>query len=905
MAMQTKEKKILHNKEQFQLLWHLLYSVDDENAIRKSLEKKFQLPATVAAPVSKMAPFRSQYASYSSKAINKLLPLMRTGGYWSAEQIPGPVRERIERLNNGELDPLLDEIMRDRIEKFRKNYHLLTLEDYHAIPEWLACYIMYGKHSENGGGELCASPEEVKGLEAKILRNPIVEQIINETLQLVKDIWKQYGRPDEIRVELARDLKKTADERKSIYDANRRNKEDKDRIKAILTELNLGNPNSLSDIDKIRILEENGNYKHHNAQERFFKKNTEPTKTEVEKYRLWVEQNCRSPYTGKPIMLSALFSLQYEVDHIIPRAKFYDDSLGNKVIVEYWANKGKDNRTAMQYIQETSHPDLLKEEDYLRHVENTFHGKKRRNLLTTEIPKSFIERQLNDTRHISRKIRELLLQVTEKVWASSGQITDELRHKWGLSDKMKEIVEDRFRRLETLTGETMITYTTNENGGRNTHLKGYEKRIDHRHHAADALVTACATHSHIQYINTLEAQSRDKNLKFEYQKTLLQSGKTRDFRKPWKTFVEDAKSALENIIVSHKNRHRILNKGRNKYMKYVQNENGEWLKTLTDQTQGLLVSARKALHKETISGKVNFREYKKVGIEEALKDLDKVADKSIKKQLAMLQQQFSGDIKKIKSTLKTQPLTDSSGNKAEKVMIWYWQSYALNRVSLDSTFTKDKIDKIAEYNNEQQKGLKYSLHRHLLQYENNPKTAFTGEGLEMLAKTVGRPVTKVSIYEPIGSKFEIRKGQLVEAAKGTNLFFVIYENTDTGERSYATLGLREVLIAKMNNLPVVPPKEGHRHFLLSPNDLVYIPEDDENTKAIDWHNKKAISSNVYKMMSSSGPQCFFIPHHISKPIIETTELGANNKSERSWDGKMIKQHCIKLKHDRLGNITPA
>ncbi|GAA0523935.1 type II CRISPR RNA-guided endonuclease Cas9 [Chitinophaga japonensis] len=898
--------ELLENEKKLQQLWHLIYSVDDENAIKRSLEKRFEFPDTLAAAFSKLPPFRPQYASYSAKAIHKLLSLMRAGKYWSESNIPLAVRERISKLDNGELDTTLDESVRERVEKFRAKHGLSSITDYQALPEWLACYIVYGKHSENNYGEPCSTPEEVKGLEAKTLRNPIVEQVVNETLQLVKDIWRQYGRPEQIRVELARNLKKTAAERKAIYDANRQNREDKERIKAILRELKIGNPDSLADIEKVRILEENGNFKYQNSRERFFRKATEPTQAEVEKYRLWVEQKCISPYTGNPIMLSELFTFKYEVDHVIPRSRHYDDSLANKVIVESWANKEKDNLTAMQYIQQGSIQNrLLPVEKYLLHIEENFRGRKRRNLLSAEVPKGFIERQLNDTRHISRRVNELLHQVTGQVWASSGQITDELKHKWGLGNKMKEILEERFLRLESITGETMVSYTVDENGQRNIHLQGYEKRIDHRHHAMDAIVVACTTQSHIQYINTLEAQNTDKDKGTSFRKKLLQSNKARDFRKPWKTFVEDAKTALESTIISYKNRHRILNKGINRYTKYVRDEKGEWIKALVEQTKGELFSARKPLHKETIGGTVNFREYRKANLEEALKDIDKVADKSVKRQLKALKQEYGNDIKKIKSAIKANPLTDTSGNITDKVLVWHWQVYALNRVALDASFKKDKIDKIAEYDNKKQKGLKYQLHKHLSQYEDDPKAAFTGEGLEALAKTVGKPVTKVSIYEPVGGKFEIRPGQLVEAAKGTNLFFVIYENILTGERSYTTLGLREVLTAKMNKLPVVPPKEGHKHYVLSPNDLVYVPDTEENIKAIDWSNKKAISSKIYKMVSSSGNQCFFVPHHISKPIIETLELGANNKSERSWDGKMIKQCCIKLRHDRLGNIAPA
>lgn len=46
------------------------------------------------------------------------------------------------------------------------------------------------------------------------LRNPIVEQVIMETLRVVRDVWKQEGRIDEIHVEMGREMKNPADKRK-------------------------------------------------------------------------------------------------------------------------------------------------------------------------------------------------------------------------------------------------------------------------------------------------------------------------------------------------------------------------------------------------------------------------------------------------------------------------------------------------------------------------------------------------------------------------------------------------------------------------------------------------------------------------------------------------------------------
>ncbi|MGL4599171.1 MAG: hypothetical protein ACRCYO_16745, partial [Bacteroidia bacterium] len=93
---------------------------------------------------------------------------------------------------------------------------------------------------------------------------------------------------------------------------------------------------------------------------------------------------------------------------------------------------------------------------------------------------------------------------------------------------------------------------------------------------------------------------------------------------------------------------------------------------------------------------------------------------------------------------------------------------------------------------------------------------------------------------------------------------------------------------------------------LSPNDLVYMPEESENVSTIDWSNITAEQqSKIYKMVSCGTYQCYFIPHTISKVISDKIEYETGNKSEKSNDNRMIKKHCIKLDVDRLGRIKPA
>lgn len=57
------------------------------------------------------------------------------------------------------------------------------------------------------------------------------------------------------------------------------------------------------------------------------------------------------------------------------------------------------------------------------------------------------------------------------------------------------------------------------------------------------------------------------------------------------------------------------------------------------------------------------------------------------------------------------------------------------------------------------------------------------------------------------------------------------------------------------------------------------------------------------MVSCTGNEAHFIPVYIANPIIQTVELGSNNKAQKSWTEEMIKEVCIPLRVDRLGNIS--
>ncbi len=256
------------------------------------------------------------------------------------------------------------------------------------------------------------------------------------------------------------------------------------------------------------------------------------------------------------------------------------------------------------------------------------------------------------------------------------------------------------------------------------------------------------------------------------------------------------------------------------------------------------------------------------------------------------------------------------GNDITKVELYYFSNdkevLVASRVNLDTTFGVKKIESITDT------GIQKILLNHLSNYNDQPELAFSPEGIDdmnknMVALNNGKfhqPIIKVRTYEPKGNKFNVgssgnKKDKYVEAAKGTNLFFAIYAD-ENGKRSYETIQLNIVIERLKQGLSEVPETNDNGDkllFHLSPNDLVYVPTEEEiNTGSIDILNKE-FSNRIYKMISSTGTQCFFTLHNISAPILQTIELGANNKSEKAWNGQMIKHVCIKLKVDRLGNIS--
>lgn len=292
---------------------------------------------------------------------------MRTGRHWDEKNIDTKTLSRINNL----IDGVVDDEISDRVrEKLANKQHI---SDFQGLPLWAASYVIYNRHSEASETIKWQKPEDIdtylqNNLKQHSLRNPVVEKIICETLRVVRDIWKNFGDIDEIHVEMGRELKQDAKSRNKDSQRIIENERTNLRIRALLQEF--ANPNymienvrpySPSQIETLKIYENcvlsDSSIERPDDIQKIMNdlgnaKTIHIKQSDVLRYKMWLEQNYKSPYTGQIIPLSKLFTPAYEIEHIIPQSRYFDDSLSNKVICESEVNKAKDCMLAYEFISQ-------------------------------------------------------------------------------------------------------------------------------------------------------------------------------------------------------------------------------------------------------------------------------------------------------------------------------------------------------------------------------------------------------------------------------------------------------------------------------------------------------------------------------------------------------------------------
>lgn len=317
---------------------------------------------------------------------------------------------------------------------------------------------------------------------------------------------------------------------------------------------------------------------------------------------------------------------------------------------------------------------------------------------------------------------------------------------------------------------------------------------------------------------------------------------------------------------------------------------------------------------------MNLRRVKTVSLNAAIKNPQAIVDKELKMEILSLLA-VGYDVKKIKKYFDEHCDVWQDVNLS-KIEVYYLtqdanERFFATRKSLDAGFDKKKIENITDT------GIQKILLRHLAEKGDDPKIAFSPEGIEEMNRNIVRlnngkshqPILKVRVSEK-ADKFEVgqsgnKRSKFVEADKGTNLFFAVYESKSVDERtgavernrSFVTIPLKEAIERIKAGLPVAKEDENGNSpiFVLSPNDLVYLPTKEELEKG--EIGMPLDRDRIYKMVSSNNSQCFFVKHSIASSIVDKQEFSSSNKMERALTGEMIKEICAPVKVDRLGQIV--
>ena len=543
------------SEKQQEDIWHVLTFFDDRDKLKEFAIKNWGFDDKKATDISKFN-LKDGYANLSRKAINNILPFLKQGFMYDTavglagvknalgtnwkqheqfvlDNVPEIVRSN---LKGGYIEPLKS-MMKNEFnctdKQLEKLYHHSSAIETATILDKLPVNISADR-------------------EIQQIKNPVVITALFEIRKLVNEIIDVYGKPDEIKVELARDLKAS---KKNRYETRKKQQfleKENDRIK--------------SELEKI------GQRINH---------------TNILKYKLWEECNHTCPFTGKTITISQLFTGEVQIEHIFPYSRSLNDSFNNKTLCFADENRAKGNKTPFEFYhneQGAEKWEAIKIQalscfnDKYPSYPNAY--KKFQHFVKQKHDEDFISRQLNDTRYISKEAKNYLSKICKNVMVAPGQMTATLRHYWGLNSILNK------------EGDT-------------------KTRDDHRHHAIDALVMACATRGHLQELSKRNRYNKNHELK--------------DFPGPWLNFRADAENAVEQILVSHKKQKNLLTVRTHKTKK-----NGIEYKNVG-------VAARGQLHKESVYGKrkapnsdTAFHVRKPLESLTTEKHLDKIVDKTIR-----------------------------------------------------------------------------------------------------------------------------------------------------------------------------------------------------------------------------------------------------------------------------------
>lgn len=353
-------------------------------------------------------------------------------------------KERILKLKVGKkVESLSVEFMRDCSE-IMKAQHIRYDEavskmdlhhSYNPITEMQDCLPYYGKIlTQTVIGVHPEADESDQEFKYGKIANPTVHIALNQLRRVVNSLIDHYGKPEQIVVELSRDISESAEKRNEHYREQTKKEKENERIRESIKELGIATP----------------------------------TAWDVKKYKLWEELGKdsnvrRCPYCGKTIPASKLFTKEIEIEHILPYSRTMLDSMANLTLAHSSCNLKKSNLTPYEAF--SSNPEGYDWQDIIQRIQ-VFPAEKRAKFSNDAILRfdegdGFIARQLNDNRYLSKAARDYLSCIcpSNHIWGIPGFNTAFLRSRWGLN------------RILNKNGDP---YSKN--------------RTDHRHHSIDAVV---------------------------------------------------------------------------------------------------------------------------------------------------------------------------------------------------------------------------------------------------------------------------------------------------------------------------------------------------------------------------------------------------------------------------------
>lgn len=835
-------------------LWHLLYSYEGDGSrsgtekLARKLQKKFGFDAECAKIMAKVG-FEDAHGNLSARAIKKILPHLKEGMTYDEACLAAGYNHS----------------------------HSITAE-------------------ENENRELL---EKLSVLPKNTLRNPVVEKVLNQMIHVVNKVIEVYGRPDEIRVEMAREMKMSGEERKKMTEGIGKATREHDKIRQEIAKLHPFNTG-------VRI-----------------------TRNDIIKYKLWqeLEQNGhKTLYTGTYIPLEELFGKKFDIEHIIPQARLFDDSFSNKTLAVAEVNRKKGNATAMDFMEAQYGAESAEVAQYKERVEKFFkEGSKAKykKLLMKEadIPDGFIERDLRNTQYITRTAVAMLKQVARTVTPTTGKVTDELRRDWGLMNVLQELNRPKYE----MAG--LVHQETTKDGRQLTRITDWTKRNDHRHHAMDAITIAFTRPSHIQYLNYLNARKDEGHKKhrnilaIENKETKLDEQGRRYFIPPIpiKAFRDEAKQQLESILVSFKAKNKVTTRNVNKSKK----AKGYHRKTeLTPRGQ---------LHKETVYGKRKQYTTKvvKVGPSFGPEMIATVADKAYREALKLRLQEAGGDPKKAfggKNALNKRPLWLDEHQKdhvPEKVAVVEWTDIFTIRKPIAPDLNVDKVI---------DGRVKRLLQERLDRFGGDPKKAFANLDEDPIwvdrpggAKLKRVTITGVSTAIPLhiqrdhhGKPILDEEGQEIPAdyvQTGNNHHVAIYRD-EKGDLQEQVVSFHEAVARRLNNLPIVDrnfnrDKGWQFLFTMKQNEMFVFPDPETgfDPAAIDLKdpaNASLIAPHLFRVQKIATKNYMFT-HHFETQAIDGTTLKEKKELSgiiyRSIRSTQPLEGCIKVRVDHLGQIA--